>query len=219
MFDEYINIISNNEIDEIDKKYTKIIDNINALKLPNDKDILTEYKDLIINDNRIKEHFDILRILKNKFFINHKIVDIESASFKCKTFNSIYHQIALLRNIENTYNIVNYELSHLNNKTSIKFDDSLFKLIKGAFRTTKTKPTINIDLLKLYVSLIKSITTSEIIVSQYKTKAKKEREYILNKELLLFHMKLDKYTNKKALNYDVDILKLIDYKFEEKYYL
>ena len=63
--------------------------------------------------------------------------------------------------------------------------------------------------------MIKSITTSEIIVSQYKTKAKKEREYLLNKELLLFHMKLDKYTNKKALNYDVDILKLIDYKFED----
>ena len=59
-----------------------------------------------------------------KFFINHKIVDIESASFKCKTFNSIYHQIALLRNIENTYNIINYELSHLNNKTAIVFGDN-----------------------------------------------------------------------------------------------
>ena len=30
-------------------------------------------------------------------------------------------------------------------------------------------------------------------------------------------MKLDKYTNKKALNYDVDILKHINYKFKEDY--
>ena len=171
MFDEYINILSNNETDNIDKKYIKIIDNINALKLPNDKDILTEYKDLIINDNRIKEHFDILRILKNKFFINHKIVDIESASFKCKSFNSGYHKIAIIRNIEQTYNIINYDVSHLNNKSSIVFDESLFKLIKGTFRTIKSRPTTNIDLLKTYVSLVKSITSNEVIISQYKTKA------------------------------------------------
>ena len=65
--------------------------------------------------------------------------------------------------------------------------------------------------------MVKSITHNEIITTEYKTKSKKERDYLLNKELLLFHMKLDKYTNKKALNYDVDILKHINYKFEEDY--
>ena len=49
----------------------------------------------------------------------------------------------------------------------------LYKLIKGAFRTSKTKPTTNIDLIKLYIGLVKSITTSEIILTEYKTKSKK----------------------------------------------
>ena len=90
-------------------------------------------------------------------------------------------------------------------------------MIKGTFRTIKSRPTTNIDLLKTYVSLVKSITSNEVIISQYKIKAKKEREHILNKDLLLFHLKLDKYTNIKALNYDVDILKHINYEFEEDY--
>ena len=217
MFDEYINILFNNEMDEIDKKYIKIIDNIATLKLPNDKDILIEYKDLIIDSNKIKEHYDILRILKHELYIKHKIVDIESASFKCKTYNSVYHKIALIRNIEQSFNIINYDVSHLNNKTSIQFDDSLYKLIKGAFRTSKSKPTTNIDLLKLYIGLVKSITHNEIITTEYKTKARKEKDFLLNNELLLYHLKLDKYQNKKALNYDKDILKHINYIFEEDY--
>ena len=216
LFDDYIEILFNkNDNNEIDKIYTNIIDNINALKLPNQEEVLKEYRDIIIDSHKIKEHFDILRILKNMFFINGKIVDIEAASFKCKTFNSAYHKIALIRNIEQMHNIINYELSHLNNKTSIIFDDSLFKLIKGAFRTTKKKPSNNLDVLKLYVTLLKSITTSDIIISKYKSKSKNDREYYINDELLLYHLKIDKYTNTRALNYDVNILKYINYDFED----
>ena len=118
LFDDYINILFNNDDNiEIDIKYITIQDNITALKLPNEKDILLEYREIIISDNfKIKEHFDILRILKNIIFINSKIVDIEAASFKCKTFNSIYHKNNSIRNIEQTYNIINFDVSHLNNK-------------------------------------------------------------------------------------------------------
>ena len=91
----------------------------------------------------------------------------------------------------------------------------MYKLIKGAFRTSKSKPSNNLDLLKLYIGLVKCITHNEIITTEYKTKARKEKDFLLNKELLLYHLKLDKYQNKKALNYDVDILKHINYKFED----
>ena len=214
IFNEYIELIKNNE-EIITDKYDNIISNINILKIPNDTELLLIYKDILTNKYKLSEHFNILRLLKNDIFINVKIADIESASFKCKTFNSPYHKIKILRQIEHEYNIINFNTETLNNKNNVKFNDNLYKLIKGAFRTTMTKPTTNNDVLKLYVKLLKGVSSNDIIITEYKTKRHTDRNYKINDELLLYHVNLDRYINKSLLNYNTDILKFMNININE----
>ena len=63
--------------------------------------------------------------------------------------------------------------------------------------------------IKLYVNLIKGLTSNDIFKTEYKTKSKKNINYILNNELLLHHLKLDKYININMVNYNKKLLKFI----------
>ena len=71
IFNEYIELIKNNE-EIITDKYDNIISNINILKIPNDTELLLNYKDILTNKYKLSEHFNILRLLKTDIFINLK---------------------------------------------------------------------------------------------------------------------------------------------------
>ena len=121
----------------------------------------------------------------------------------------MYHKLKILRQLEQLYNIVNFNTYNLNNKIVVMFDDNLFTLIKGVFRTRMTKPETNIDVLKLYVNLLKGLTSNDIVISNYATKRHTGRNYKINDELLLHHLKLDKYININMVNYNKELLKFI----------
>ena len=90
-------------------------------------------------------------------------------------------------------------------------------LIKSTFRTAKPKPKTNIDVLKLYVSLIKAVSHDKFIISEYKNSTKTTRIYKTNTDLVHYHLECDKYANSKYVNYNYDYLDFIefDYKTDE----
>jgi hypothetical protein len=78
------------------------------------------------------------------------------------------------------------------------------------FRLNRKAPTTKGDIFKLYISLLKHIMTSDIIITKQNTKmVNKSRGYIykLNKDAIIHHIELDKYTNRNLINYDETILK------------
>jgi hypothetical protein len=81
------------------------------------------------------------------------------------------------------------------------------------FRINRKVPTTKDEMFKLYISLLKHITTNDIIkTTQNSTLTNKKRGYTykLNKELLLYHIELNKYSNEDLINYDVNLLKMLD---------
>ena len=80
------------------------------------------------------------------------------------------------------------------------------------FRINRKIPTTKDEMFKLYISLLKHITTNDtVITTQNSTLTNKKRGYTykLNKELLKYHIELDKYSNEDLINYDGDFLKML----------
>ena len=78
-------------------------------------------------------------------------------------------------------------------------DASEYKLIKGLFRTEREKPNNYTDLMKLYVSMLKHLTTKDLVESK-QLMTKKDRkvvEYTLNEKLVAEHLEIHKYKNKR----------------------
>ena len=67
LFNEFIN----DDCKSYDK-YLEINKKIKILNLPKDEPILTKYKDIIIDDNKFKEHLDIIRFLRSDQYIEKK---------------------------------------------------------------------------------------------------------------------------------------------------
>jgi hypothetical protein len=81
------------------------------------------------------------------------------------------------------------------------------------FRINRKAPSTKDEMFKLYISLLKHITTNDIITAERDkilTNNKRGNKYKLNKELIKHHIELNKYTNEHLNNYDVNLLKMLD---------
>ena len=66
LFDEYINA---NENDKTKIKFETINNNIKVLNLPMNKDVLTQYKEYLMNPFKLNDHMNIIRMLKSNEYI------------------------------------------------------------------------------------------------------------------------------------------------------
>ena len=90
LFDEYINA---NENDKTKNKFETINNNIKVLNLPMNKDILTQYKEYLMNPFKLNDHMNIIRILKSNEYIKNKLHKINEKNQKVKTIDNIYNKI------------------------------------------------------------------------------------------------------------------------------
>jgi hypothetical protein len=176
-----------------------------------DKDILLKYKPELTDKLKLTEHLNIIRCLKDYLTINVKIAKVEDASYSIQCLNSIYHKISIVRQLAKDMNIqfldVNVSLNDIKLNT---INDKKWLLMCKMFRLNRKAPTTKGDIFKLYISLLKHIMTSDIIITKQNTKmVNKSRGYIykLNKDAIIHHIELDKYTNRNLINYDETILK------------
>ena len=205
LFDEFL---LNTKSDDI--KFKNLKERIEILSIPEDK--LTTYKDVVINKNTFENHFNAIRLLKSKEYIQHRINKLNNTSFNVKVINSTFTKLSLLHKIiEDSTNPLQASLGKLNNLFTIftnetvnfNIDDDLFNIIKRLYRSDKKKPTTKEEYLQLIVSMIKHLTYKDLIETDVK-KSNKTRTYTysLNEEYLKHHIELDKYANNNYVNYD-----------------
>ena len=196
LYNEYINSENKDEA-----KYNDINKIVELLNLPKDKEILTKYKSEIIDDKIRTEHFDIIRFFKTEEYIDIKIKEIETTSINVKCFKDIYHKIKLFRQIENNNNI---SIKDINFDFDQEFKCDNWDYIKNIFRTNKDKPENLKDFNSVYISLIKHITTKDIIESKQirDDNDNKKRIYTFNETCINYHLELNKYSNPLQNNFN-----------------
>jgi hypothetical protein len=195
ILEEIINISNNQKFFIINKA-------IEFLNIPKDKELLTIYKDEITNKYSLQDHLNIIRSLRSDEYINKKMKIAKEKSFNVKNMTLIYNKIKFIRQFEQEYNIRPFEVDYIY-EGDIKMDDSQYKYIKNIFRITQKKPENYNELKKIYISMIRNITSNNLITSTQGTKKedRNERYYKFNDDVIKYHLELNKYNNPDRLHF------------------
>jgi len=188
--DEFLN----KYIDDDDKnkeEYEQINKRVTLLNLSTVEQMKT-YSQYLRDGKLIEQHFNRINFLRTGDDIDIKFKTVENTNYKIKTVKNIYHKIKLIRQLEDIYNI-NIANDIINNNTSqINFDDDLYKLIAGVFKTEKKKPTKLNDVINLYIYMVKHIDEHLIISKQLMTKEnRKKTKHELSYNILYEDLKLN----------------------------
>ena len=211
--DDDIEIIINEYIkgDEKERekdKYKNIHNRAKVLKIEKIKEI-EKYKEIIKTDKGMKNHTNLIRLLKNDEYIKLKISKFKETSMEVKLMNEVHNKIALIRKIEKDNNIKNLDLDFEENDEVVMTNET-FKLLKILFSTVKKKPTNRHELKIFYVSMIRHLTPDIIKRTMFDKVINKQRKiitkYTLNKENIILSLELDKYSNHDRKNFN-DIIK------------
>lgn len=211
IFEEYINI--DNIDDRKKNKFEKIEEKRKFLNLEEIENI-KEYKDYLNDEETFKNHINLIRLLKSDDYINNKLNNINSETFKIKTVDTVYKKIQVLRNLEKNFNIEPLNVEY-NREDKINIENKQWLFIKKLFNTTRDNPQNLKDFKPFYIHMIRAICGSNIITSKRErqtSKAKKETFYSLNIEHIQQNLLLNQYSNKTASNFDPYFIKKFDIK-------
>ena len=96
------------------------------------------YKDYITDANKLADLYNTLRLFKPDCYIESKFIDVMNNNFPCKYINNVYNKIKIIKNIEQRYQIKNFNTNKYQNNI---LTDEEQNLIKTLFRITKKKNT------------------------------------------------------------------------------
>jgi hypothetical protein len=204
LFIEYIEADSTNKTLE---KFDSFNKHIKLLNIPkDDKELLTDYQQEITDKHALQNHLNIIRILKNDEHINKKIHEAKENSFDIKNISSVYNKIHVITKLEAKYNIQKLQVDFKNNGP-IEMNDDEYKYIKSIFRISKPKPKDYDELKKIYVTMIKNVTTSDFIKTCKSNKKETRDQYLynINNEYIQFHLKLNNFSNIYNRNFHEEI--------------
>lgn len=186
-----------------------LLTNVQMLKLENvSTETLMLYKDQITDKFKLNEHLDIIRALKDEEFIQQKIFDLERDNYNVTVMTSTYHKIKHIKSFEQRMKIQKYQIDvKLDDVTFFDIPQNEYLLICKLFRIKREKPSNNYKLLNLYVSMVRHVMTSEVIISKKgTTRDNLKISYKLNKDFVKFHIDLNMFSNPYLRNFDEDIL-------------
>jgi hypothetical protein len=183
-----------------------------------DKDIFIEYKDIITDKFETENHLNIIRLLKDEPYINNKIAEQNKNTFNISSLNSSYNKIKLLIQLEKDMRLGRLDIN-FDKAEYFDMNDKRYQLIKKVFRISKATPTTKLLLFQLYITMIKNIGGTDIIISkQTGQKDNRTRIYNLNTDTIMKHIKLNKLKNPRLNNYDEDIITLLQLRKAEEVY-
>ena len=76
------------------------MNNIKVLNLPNNNEVLTKFKEYLMNPFKLNDHMNIIRLLKSDEYIKNKLIKINEQNQKIKVIDNVYNKISILRKIE-----------------------------------------------------------------------------------------------------------------------
>jgi hypothetical protein len=190
--------------------------NILGLNETEDTDILNEYQDIITDKFKTEEHLNIIRLLKDEQYINCKLMDQKTNSFNIASLGSSYNKIKLLIQLEKDMKLNRLQID-IDTAQYFELTDKRYELIKKVFKITKAKPLTKILLFQLYIAMIKSIGSINLITTKRSGKLNTSL-YSLNNETINRHVQLNKIKNPSFNNYDKDIIKLLQLKVADTPY-
>ena len=167
---------------------------IRFLNLPNDKNVLDKYKNIISNDKSFKEHLNIILFLKSDKYLQ----DHFDNTFMVKLIKTTRNKIILCRNLMKKLNIDYFNIDNIrfSKNEPFEFDNNQWQTLQKAFNLRRTKPDNKYDVFKIVISLIRNITCNDFISSDEKFLKKIHYcEYKLNYDLIKFHLELYTYRN------------------------
>ena len=196
-----------------DEQYEYINHNIELLGLgKTNDDVLRCYKDVLTDRYLLEDHFNIIRMLKSDKYVDDKLDDCNFKGYDIKTMFNTYHKIKQVRDLERLHDIKPFDVNYKMEGEVNKMTDATYNLIKKVFKTTKAKPTTYGELKKLYISMIKHITVSDIIKAKQTTDRSKAKRntilYTLNEDVIKFHLGLNKYMNPGCVKFHNEIVEI-----------
>jgi hypothetical protein len=204
-----------NSDDKLNPKYDNINKSIQLLNLPYNNDILESYKDIIMNKYKIKEHLNLIRLVKTAEYNTDRLAQLQEASLKVNLLKYDEYKISLIKELEQFYNIKTLDVKGLGTTEFKALDASLFLNIKKAFETKKEAPTNSKELQQLYITMLKQVVNKDIVTSKQvhtRTEDRGAMMYKMNDHFIKYHIELNSFSNKNYKNYDKDVLTRYDIK-------
>lgn len=185
------------------EKYDSFNKHIEFLKIPlmNEQEtinieLLNKYKNEIMDKHVLQDHLNVIRLLKTDHYINEKLKIAKESSYDIKNMTMTYSKVKAIRNLETKYNIKPLEIDYTN-VGEIKMTDNEYKYIKNTFRITRDKPENYKDLRKIYSTMIRHMTSNDLIKTVQGTKGKDRKKilYSIDGNIVKYHLELNKYSN------------------------
>ena len=122
--------------------------------------------------------------------------------------SSTYHKIKHIKSLEQRMKIQKYQINaKLDDITYFDIPDNEYILICKLFEKNRKKPLTKDELFKLYISMLRNVMTSKIVISTKGTTRDNQKiSYKLDKDFVKFHIDLNTFSNPYLRNFDVDIL-------------
>jgi hypothetical protein len=196
---------------ENETKFESIINIIKFLCLPDNVEVYTKYKDIIMNKYKRHAHFCILKYFKPISMINSKIEDLQSNTVNIKMLDSDYIKINMLRHLFaiNDLDIIDISFeSYTEEELEKPFICESWDYVKFLFNTTIDKPATIKEFKNKTKRLINNIICKNFILSKSKKENNKAIKFcVYNQELINYNKELESYRLKfldQKIDHDLD---------------
>jgi hypothetical protein len=180
-----------------DLKFQNIVKAISYLKLPmGSPEILTKFKDVIMDQWKLRDHDSVVRFLKSTDHVDNKLADLSFKGIDVKNLTNGYHKLKIVRQIESDFGINIWEPQA---PTKTEMTDEFYRLARTVFRTKLAKPTTSQELVEFYGALIKSATTRKFINVNH-------GQIKINTEYVTEHLELNGYKNVNKTGFSPEVM-------------
>jgi hypothetical protein len=187
-------------------KFANLMKNITYLHVdPADHETLGKFKSTLVNKYRVQEHDAILRLLKCTEYIDAELARLSAKSMDAKLLTNNFQKAKIIREFNAKFGLNLFNLQEASSEEAT-MDDDFFKLVQHTFSVKRAKPSNFHEIKQLFVSIVRSATTKDLIKSK-QGKSKKDRDetlYLLNESLLRHHLELNAFKNKRRTNFAPD---------------